>query len=94
MKKLRKQARKPVQNGGGIELWAMNNNVAHMFTVNVQTVDEAMLVVSKKYPQAKYVSWLKTPPTVINFLKLPLGRAMEWVSMNPKEPLSPRGTPV
>jgi hypothetical protein len=75
MRNLRVPMTKAKQTANGIELWANDRGKVHLFTVNVQTVEEAKNIVAKKYPTAEFISSLETPASVLNFLKLPLGKA-------------------
>ena len=79
----------------GWTIWVKDNDRTRMYSIAESDRVKARDLLKAKLP-AHYVlvSEQELPKTVVDMLKLPAEKAMEWVPLDPKDKIVPRGTPI
>jgi len=79
----------------GWTIWAKENDRTRMFSIAESDRVKARELLKGMLPShIVLISEQELPKTVVDMLKLAPGKAMEWIPLDPKDKITPRGTPI
>ncbi len=79
----------------GWTIWAKDNERTRMYSIAESDRIKARELLKSKLPaHFVLISDQELPGTVVDALKLPAGKAMEWVPLDPTDKIEPKGTPI
>jgi hypothetical protein len=79
---------------GGWYFWVDDKGRVRLFMVAEADMAAAQSLLLVKYPYVQIISFQAVPASVFKMMKIARGQIVEWVCLDPKDELTPQGTPA